>query len=129
MYINVQNSCNKLWKLLNQIQALRNATRDCYRSRLIDSIGGDSKTTIYKGNEIISLKARVFQNHKEAFIYLENILKEYKVLSSFKNLDSVGHRVVHGGDKFISSAVVNDEVVEQIELTSKLAPLHNESKS
>jgi len=45
------------------------------------------KLTIYKGNEIISLK-RVFQNHKEAFIYLENILKEYKVLSSFKNLDS-----------------------------------------
>ncbi len=46
-------------------------------------------------------------------------------LSSLSEIDAVGHRVVHGGETFSSSVKITDEVLEQIEAVSGLAPLHN----
>ena len=47
------------------------------------------------------------------------------VVKSLSEIHAVGHRVVHGGEKFASSVVVNDEVMKAIEECSNLAPLHN----
>ncbi|MCR5418070.1 MAG: acetate kinase [Lachnospiraceae bacterium] len=47
------------------------------------------------------------------------------VVSSLKEIDAVGHRIVHGGEKFASSVVITPEVLEAIEEVSDLAPLHN----
>jgi len=46
-------------------------------------------------------------------------------LKSLQELDAVGHRVVHGGEKFAESVLINDEVLKQIEACNDLAPLHN----
>ena len=47
------------------------------------------------------------------------------VLSSFDEIDAVGHRVVHGGEYFHQPVIINDEVIARIEECSDLAPLHN----
>ena len=50
---------------------------------------------------------------------------EHGALSSLDEIDAVGHRVVHGGETFSSSVLVNDRVLTEIEAVSDLAPLHN----
>ena len=50
---------------------------------------------------------------------------KYGVISDLKEIDAIGHRVVHGGEKFASSVVINDEVMAAIEECNPLAPLHN----
>lgn len=66
-------------------------------------------------------------NHKVA---IDNILKqltdpEKGVLDSLKDLSGVGHRVVHGGEDFTASALINDDVIKAIDRNAVLAPLHN----
>ncbi len=51
--------------------------------------------------------------------------EKYGVISDLKEIDAIGHRVVHGGEKFASSVVINDEVMATIEECNPLAPLHN----
>lgn len=50
---------------------------------------------------------------------------EFGVVSSMKEIDAVGHRVVHGGEKFASSVLINDDVMKAIEECTPFAPLHN----
>ncbi|CAM2954338.1 acetate kinase [Hathewaya histolytica] len=51
--------------------------------------------------------------------------KEYGVISSMDEISAVGHRVVHGGEKYAKSVIINDEVMVNLEECAKLAPLHN----
>lgn len=51
--------------------------------------------------------------------------KEYGVIASLDEIGAVGHRIVHGGEKFAGSVIVTDEVVQTIEECADLAPLHN----
>jgi acetate kinase len=53
------------------------------------------------------------------------ISKKHGCIKSLDEIDAVGHRVVNGGEKFSSSVFINDEVQEEIEKFSQLAPLHN----
>ena len=50
---------------------------------------------------------------------------EYGVVADMKEIDAVGHRVVHGGEKFASSVKINDDVMQAIEECTPFAPLHN----
>ena len=65
--------------------------------------------------------------HSEAIQTVLNALVDEKngVISSMKEIDAVGHRVVHGGEKFAKSVVITDEVMQAIEECNPLAPLHN----
>lgn len=51
--------------------------------------------------------------------------REYGVIRDLKEIDAVGHRLVHGGEKFTSSVVIDDEVIAGVEECNPLAPLHN----
>lgn len=51
--------------------------------------------------------------------------KQHGVLMSISEIDAVGHRVVHGGEKFSQSVLINDKVIEAIEEYAEIAPLHN----
>lgn len=64
-------------------------------------------------------------DHGEAIEKVFEQLVEEKVIESLKEIDAVGHRVVHGGEKFKESVLIDEEVVEQLEKVSDLAPLHN----
>lgn len=61
--------------------------------------------------------------HKEAISVLVNMINDNKALAD--NLIAVGHRVVHGGEKFTQSVLIDDDVINGIKQVSNLAPLHN----
>jgi acetate kinase len=65
--------------------------------------------------------------HKEAFASMVEMLTDERngVIDSPYAITAVGHRVVHGGDRFTNSVIISDEVIEEIEQVSDLAPLHN----
>lgn len=62
-------------------------------------------------------------NHQQALSVISNTLKQFKHLS--QKIVSVGHRVVHGGETFTRSTLINEHVKQAIEKTSLMAPLHN----
>ena len=51
--------------------------------------------------------------------------RTYGVISGIDKIDAIGHRIVHGGDKFVSSCLITEEVIKEIEDCISLAPLHN----
>ena len=73
-----------------------------------------------KVSSLVELK-----DHKDAVKLLLEHLLEYKVISSLDEIEAVGHRVVHGGNKYSKSTEINDRVLLEIESISPLAPLHN----
>lgn len=66
-------------------------------------------------------------NHKGAVEAILNILTDSKegCISSYSEIDAVGHRVVHGGEKFNKSVLIDNEVMQQVKDCYDLAPLHN----
>ncbi len=66
-------------------------------------------------------------DHTKAIELVLNALMNEKtgVVKSLREIGAVGHRIVHGGEKFASSTVITDEVVEAIRACNDLAPLHN----
>jgi acetate kinase len=64
-------------------------------------------------------------NHKVAFKIVAEELLNYHVVNDLSEIDAVGHRVVHGGDKYANSVIIDDDVIDAIERLSDLAPLHN----
>lgn len=66
-------------------------------------------------------------NHSEAIkLVMDNLVSEkHGVLKSFDEISAVGHRVLHGADKFSGSVVITDEVIETIVECCELGPLHN----
>ncbi|HIT10558.1 MAG TPA: acetate kinase [Candidatus Onthousia faecigallinarum] len=73
-----------------------------------------------KKGELVPLK-----DHNDAVKLLLNILIENKVVESLDEIEAVGHRVVHGGNKYSKSVEITDRVLLEIEGISELAPLHN----
>lgn len=65
------------------------------------------------------------KDHSVAVKYLIEELISNKVIESLEDLDGVGHRMVHGGQKFSKSVVITDEVIEACEECIEFAPLHN----
>lgn len=87
--------------------------------------GGNFKQSNYKGD---SYKTEVqIANHGEGIKLIVNALtdKEHGVIESMSEINAVGHRVVHGGEKFSGSVVINDDIIKALEECSELSPLHN----
>ncbi|MGM9638442.1 MAG: acetate/propionate family kinase, partial [Butyricicoccaceae bacterium] len=97
---------------------------------LCERIGIDGKFT-YKpqveGKETISAADVPMPTHSEAIQAVLSALVDEKngVLKSMKEIDAVGHRVLHGGQKFSESVLINDAVIEAIKECIPLGPLHN----
>ena len=92
-----------------------------------DRIGGARSSLRFnvRGEKtVIEHPARDFE---EAIGEILNLLisDEYKVIKSFDEIGAIGHRIVHGGEKFKESVVINDDVIEAIKECITLAPLHN----
>ncbi len=92
---------------------------------IIEQIGEKVGHIEFVYNEKTIFKENVIKNHSEAILLLEKILQENGILKSFDEIKAVGHRVVHGGEYFHKSAMINNDVIKKIEELSFLAPLHN----
>ena len=109
-------------------QLLNPETQEVLAKGLCERIGIDGKFT-YKpaGKEAIKEADVAMPTHSEAIQAVLNALVDEKngVIGSMKEIDAVGHRVVHGGEKFAKSVLITDEVMAAIEECNPLAPLHN----
>jgi len=74
----------------------------------------------------VKLEGEILE-HRSGIEYILGVLtsKKYGVLESLKEIDAVGHRVVHGGEKFNGSVFITDDVITEMEACIELAPLHN----
>ena len=86
-------------------------------------VGGSFYTIKINGEKI--KKEKEFENHSEAVQTLINELIENKVIASLDEIKGVGHRLVHGGEKYAKSVIINDDVIKTVDELSELAPLHN----
>lgn len=94
-------------------------------SGVFERIGLDNSFyTIKINGEKIEKKCDV-KNHGDAINKLIDELLENKVIKSLDEIKGVGHRIVHGGDKFSKSVVLNESILKEIEELNDLAPLHN----
>ena len=92
-----------------------------------ERIGIDGIVT-YRTNMGISIKDPVpMETHKQAVTVILRLLSdpEQGVLKDFAEIDVIGHRLVHGGEKFTGSVVITDQVIQAMTECNDLAPLHN----
>ena len=92
---------------------------------LIDRIGTNGSTFNLETGEKTNTITKDMEDHEEAVKLLLNQLIELKVIESYDEIDAIGHRVVHGGEYFSESVLIDDDVISKIEAVSELAPLHN----
>ena len=93
---------------------------------IIERIGLDQSRLVQK-NELREkyILEKEIKDHKEAIDIVLNTLVDSKV-GVIESIDEItGHRVVHGGERYSSSIIINEEVIKYLEECSKLAPLHN----
>jgi len=94
---------------------------------LVERIGIEGSNIAHKkGGDKIEIK-KPLANHVEAIQLVLEVLqnKEYGAVSSMDEIGAVGHRVVHGGESFSGSVLIDDSVMDAIRANIDLAPLHN----
>mgnify|MGYP001352921549 CR=1 FL=1 len=92
---------------------------------IIDRIGGEALIRLDAVGRPPTHTAAAVRDHSDAIETALRLVGEAAGLSGFREIDAVGHRVVHGGERFTDSVLIDDEVITQIENTIDLAPLHN----
>ncbi len=95
---------------------------------ICDRIGIDGSQLAYAPTGKDKIKKNIdMPDHKVAISIVLSVLsdKETGVVKDLNEIGAIGHRVVHGGEKFAEPIVINDEVLRTIEECSDLAPLHN----
>ena len=109
-------------------QLLDSSTGDVLAKGLCERIGidGHLKHTPGNGKEVFNRDVAM-PTHAEA---IEKVLEllvsaDHGVIASAKEIDAVGHRVVHGGEKFASSVMIDEQVMDAIRECIPLGPLHN----
>ena len=109
-------------------QLIDMATEESLAQGLVERIGieGSVLTQKVEGKDKYIVKEQM-KDHKDAIrLVLAALVDENNgVIKSMDEISAVGHRVVHGGEKYKESVVINDEVKANIEECFKLAPLHN----
>ena len=110
-----------------KFQLINSESEQVLAKGLCERIGIDGSLTYQpEGGEKVKT-AKEMPTHTEAIQFVIDALTDAEtgVVKSLDEIGAVGHRVVHGGEKFASSVVINDEVYQAIEECNDLAPLHN----
>lgn len=109
-------------------QLINTDNNDVIAKGLCERIGIEGSVLTHKpaGKEEAVIEEKM-ENHADAIKLVIAALTDEKhgVISSMSEIEAVGHRVVHGGEYFAGSVVIDDEVKKAIEKCSELAPLHN----
>ncbi|NLX64441.1 MAG: acetate kinase [Clostridiaceae bacterium] len=95
---------------------------------LCDRIGLPGSLIKHKTHDDRSVTKEIeMKDHKDAIASLIKVLthEEWGVIESLEEIKAVGHRVVHGGEKFIKSVIIDENVMKTLEECIELAPLHN----
>ena len=109
-------------------QLIDMSTEECMVQGLVERIGikGSVLTQKVEGKDKYVINTEI-KNHKDAIkLVLEALIDAvHGVIKTMDEISAVGHRVVHGGEKYSDSVLINDEVLQSIKDCIVLAPLHN----
>ena len=94
-------------------------------SGIVERIGLEEGIFTIKHNGQKKTEKLPIPDHKVAVSLVLDALVKEKIVEKLEEIEGVGHRIVHGGEYFDSSAVVNEDVVSKVEELCELAPLHN----
>ena len=108
-------------------QLINSDSEEVLAKGLCERIGIDGRLVYQKTGLDKEITEAAMPTHKQAIQMVLDAIVNPKTgaLKSLAEVDAVGHRVVHGGEKFASSVVLTEEVLAQIEECNDLAPLHN----
>lgn len=108
-------------------QLINSDTESVLAKGICERIGIDGRLVYQKAGLDKEITQIAMPTHKQAIQAVLDALvnTETGAISSLSEIEAVGHRVVHGGEKFASSTILTDEVLAAIEECNDLAPLHN----
>ncbi len=92
---------------------------------LVERIGLDNGIFTISVNDEKKTETTDIPDHSVAVKMLLDKLTKFGIIKDLNEIDGIGHRVVHGGEKFSDSVLLTDEMIHEIEEISELAPLHN----
>jgi acetate kinase len=109
-----------------KFQVIDSESEEVLVKGLCERIGIDGIFT-YRTDKVSIKELVAMKNHTEAVNTLLEALtdSEKGIINDYSEIDVIGHRLVHGGEKFTGSVVVTDEVIEAMTECNDLAPLHN----
>ena len=108
-------------------QLINSDTEDVLAKGLCERIGIDGRLVYQKAGLEKEITEADMPTHKQAIQMVLDALVNDKTgaIKELSEIDAVGHRVVHGGERFADSVIIDDEVMKAIEECNDLAPLHN----
>ena len=108
-------------------QLIDSRSEEVLAAGLCERIGIDGRMTHTPSSGNTVVKNDPLPDHGAAIQAVLSALtdKAHGVISSLGEIGAVGHRLVHGGEKFAASVIINDEVIAEVEACNDLAPLHN----
>ena len=110
-----------------KFQLINSESEEVLAKGLCERIGIDGRLTYQPAGGDKAVSDKAMPTHTEAIQYVIDALtdSETGVVKSLDEIGAVGHRVVHGGEKFANSVVITEDVLKAIEECNDLAPLHN----
>jgi len=128
LVLNSGSSSFKFQVIATDLEAIeKNADRELARG-VVERVGSEALLTLHAGTRPPQRQTAPLRDHRQALDHvLRWLMAEAAIpeVSSLGEIQAVGHRVVHGGEKLSRSVVVDDAVIAQIEECIDLAPLHN----
>lgn len=109
-------------------QLINSDSEEVLAKGLCERIGIDGSAIVHQpaGGEKVKTEVDMPNHTKAVQLVIEKLTDpQVGVIASLEEIDAVGHRIVHGGEKFATSVVLDDEVLAAIEQCNDLAPLHN----
>lgn len=108
-------------------QVINSDTENVLAKGLCERIGIDGRLVYEPAGGEKEITEAAMPTHKQAIQMVIDALTNEKtgVIKSLDEIGAVGHRLVHGGEKFAASAIITDEMIQTVEECSDLAPLHN----
>lgn len=109
-----------------KFQVIDSETEAVLAKGLCERIGIDGRFT-YKTDTVTVKEEVPMENHTQAVHTLLDMLvdPEKGIIENFTQIDVIGHRLVHGGEKFSGSVIINEDVIQAMTECNDLAPLHN----
>jgi acetate kinase len=128
LVLNSGSSSFKFQLIATDLDAIeKNADRELARG-VVERVGSEALLTLHAGTKPPQHQTAPLRDHRQALDHvLRWLMAEAAIpeVTSLGEIQAVGHRVVHGGEKLTRSVVVDDAVIAQIEECIELAPLHN----
>ena len=110
-----------------KFQLINSESEEVLAKGLCERIGIDGRLTYQPAGGEKAVSDKAMPTHTEAIQFVIDALTDAEtgVVKSLDEIGAVGHRVVHGGEKFANSVVITEDVLKAIEECNDLAPLHN----